>query len=302
MTELSDLKTSTATPDPSTVLVAKRGVWRTVRRRPLFWICSVVIMVLAVLSLLPGFFAGLFGSGDPYDCDITLSGMPPEQGHAFGFDLQGCDIYTNVIYGTRTSLSIGVLTTALALAIAFVIGTIAGYYGGWLDSVLARITDIFLGFPFILGAVIVLNSTGERTVLTVSGVLALFSWPTLARLVRTSVRQVRDADFVQGALAMGFTTRRILLRYILPNTIGPALVVAAIMVGGVIVAESTLTFLGVGLQAPSVSWGLQLASAQSQFQEYPHMLLFPGLFLSVTVISVIALGDLLRDTLDPRNR
>lgn len=284
------------------VAIAGRSIWRTLRVRPLFWVCSVISALLVVISLLPGFFASLFGSADPYDCDLLLSGEPPGPGHAFGYDLQGCDIYTNVIYGTRTSLSIGVLCTVLALVIGFVVGVLAGYLGGWLDAVLARITDVFLGFPFILGAVVVLNSIGSRGVLTVSMVLALFSWPTMARLVRTSVRQVRDAEFVQGARAIGLSTPRILAHYVVPNAIGPVLAVATITIGGVIVAESTLTFLGVGLQSPSISWGLQLASAQGQFQQYPHMLVFPSLFLSVTVISVIALGDLLRDALDPRNR
>ncbi|GAA2018336.1 ABC transporter permease [Nakamurella flavida] len=282
--------------------MGKRGVWPTLRRRPLFWACAVVVGLLGLLSVLPGPIAGLFGNGDPRDCDITLSADAPSSGHPFGTDLQGCDIYSNVIYGARTSLSIGLLCTAMALLVAIVVGTLAGYRGGWLDGLLSRLTDVFLGFPFILGAIVVLNSTADRTVLVVSAVLALFSWPTMARLIRSSVRQVRDAEFVHGARAMGLPTSRILLRYILPNAIGPVLAVATIMIGSVIVAESTLTFLGVGLQAPSISWGLQLASAQARFQNYPYMLLFPSLFLSATVIALIALGDLVRDALDPRTR
>ncbi|MXG89563.1 ABC transporter permease subunit [Nocardioides sp. YIM 123512] len=282
--------------------VVRRGVWRTLRRRPAFWVCLVAVALLAVVAAWPAGFGGLFGGGDPYDCDLLESAVGPGPGHPLGTDLQGCDIYTGLVYGTRTSLSIGLLTTALALGIAFLVGTTAGYRGGWADSVLARVTDIFLGFPFILGAIIILNSTGDRSVLTVSVVLAIFTWPTMARIVRTSVRQVCDAEFVAAARAMGLRSSRIVVRYVLPNALGPTLAVATITVGGVIVAESTLTFLGVGLQAPSVSWGLQLASAQAQFQEHPHMLLFPSLVLSVTVISLIALGDMLRDALDPRGR
>lgn len=291
--------TVAAAPDGS---VVRRGVWRTLRRRPTFWVCLVVVVALAVVAAWPQAFAGIFGAGDPYDCDLLQSALGPGQGHPFGTDLQGCDIYTGLVYGARSSLSIGLLTTALALAIAFVVGTTAGYRGGWVDSVLARVTDVFLGFPFILGAVILLNSTGDRSTLTISLVLGIFTWPTMARIIRTSVRQVCDAEFVAAARAMGMRSSRIVVRYVLPNALGPALAVATITVGGVIVAESTLTFLGVGLQAPSVSWGLQLASAQAQFREYPHMLLFPSLFLSVTVISLIALGDLIRDALDPRGR
>lgn len=288
------------TPDPDTA--ARRGLWPALRRRPLFWACLTVVAVLVVLSVIPGPIAGLFGHGDPYDCDISDSALPPDAGHPFGTDLQGCDIWSAVVHGTRTSLGIGVLTTALALIVAVVVGTLAGYRGGWVDAVLGRITSIFLGFPFILGAIVVLNSVGSRSVPVISLVLALFSWPAMARLVRSSVRQVRDAEYVQSARAMGLGTGRILRCHVLPNTLGPVLAVATILVGGVIVAESTLTFLGVGLQAPSISWGLQLASAQARFQQYPTMLLFPGLFLSITVVAIIALGDLVRDTLDPRSR
>ncbi|SDP37184.1 oligopeptide transport system permease protein [Nakamurella panacisegetis] len=282
--------------------VTRRGFWRSVRRRPTFWICAVVIGLLALISLAPQWFAGWFGNGDPTDCDLLSSALPPEAGHPFGLDLQGCDIYSGVIYGTRTSVSVGVLTTVLCLIVALLLGTVAGYFGGWVDSVLARLTDVFLGFPFLLGAVVVLGSLNDRGPVTVSLVLALFSWPSMARLVRTCVRQVRDAEYVMSARAMGLRTGRILLRYVLPGAMGPVLALSTILVGAVIVAESTLTFLGVGLESPSISWGLQLASAQAQFDNYPHMLVFPSVFLTVTVLSLIALGDLLRDALNPRTR
>lgn len=142
----------------------------------------------------------------------------------------------------------------------------------------------------------------DRGPVTVSVVLALFSRPSMARLVRTCVRQVCDAEYVMSARAMGLGTGRILLRYVLPGAMGLVLALSTILVGGVIVAESTLTFLSVGLEAPSISWGLQLASAQARFDNYPHKLVFPSVFLTVTVLSLIALGDLLRDALIPRTR
>jgi oligopeptide transport system permease protein len=220
----------------------------------------------------------------------------------FGTDVQGCDVYANVIYGTRASLTVGLLCTAIALVVALVLGTMAGFYGGIADRLIARLTDVFLGFPFLLGAVVVLTSIGSRSAVTVALVLALFSWPTMARLVRGSVRAVRDAPYVEAAKAMGLRDRRIIARYVLPNSIGPVLAVATTMVGGVIVSESTLTFLGLGLRAPSISWGLQLSSAQTYFQTSPHMLLFPSIFLTVTVLAMITLGDVLRDVLDPKGR
>ena len=296
---MTELVLATETEQPA---VPRRGFWRSVRHRPTFWICSSVIVLLALISLVPQWFASWFGSGDPTDCDLLSSALPPESGHPFGFDLQGCDIYSSVIYGTRTSVSVGVLTTVLCLVVALLLGTVAGYFGGWVDSVLARLTDVFLGFPFLLGAVVVLGSVNSRGPVIVSLVLALFSWPSMARLVRTCVRQVRDAEYVMSARAMGLGNGRILLRYVLPGAMGPVLALSTILVGSVIVAESTLTFLGVGLQAPSISWGLQLASAQAQFDNYPHILVFPSVFLTVTVLSLIALGDLLRDALNPRTR
>jgi ABC-type dipeptide/oligopeptide/nickel transport system permease subunit len=280
----------------------RRGVWRTVRRRPLFWIPLVFLAVLLVLAIVPGVVAGIFGHGDPRACNISNSAQPPSAGHPFGLDLQGCDVYANVIYGARASLTVGLTCTVIALGLGMIIGTLAGYFGGWIDGLLARVTDVFLGFPFLLGAIVVLNSLGQRSVWTVALVLALFSWPTMARLVRSSVRATRDADYVQAALAMGFRTRRVILRYLIPNTLGPVLAIATLTVGGVIVAESTLTFLGLGLRSPSISWGLQLATAQSRFQQAPHTLISPAVFLAVTVLSLITLGDVLRDAVNPKGR
>ncbi len=281
---------------------AKRGVWVTLRRRPLFWASLAVLAVLAVIALLPEPLAALFGQPDPRACVLRDSAQPPDGTHPFGTDLQGCDVLANVLFGARTSLFIGITTTVLALIVALVLGTIAGFYGGIADTIISRLTDVFLGFPFILGAVIVLNSVPRPTPVVVSLVLAAFSWPTLARLVRGAVRSVRRTDYVHAARAIGVSDGVILLRHVVPNAIGPVLAITATMVGSVIVAEATLTFLGVGLRAPSISWGLQLANAQSYFGSSPHMLLFPALFLGVTVVALITLGDLLRDAVDPKGR
>lgn len=280
----------------------QRGVWASLRKRPVFWICSAVLAVLVVVALVPQLFAGLFGQPDPRACQLGDSSQPPSARHVFGTDLQGCDIYANVVYGTSTSIFIGVLTTVLCLAVAIVLGTLAGYVGGVLDRLISRLTDVFLGFPFLLGAIVVLNSVGGRSPVMVALVLAFFSWPTMARLVRGAVRGVKGTEYVQAAQAMGIPDSRILVRHVVPNSIGPVMAIAATMVGSVIVAESTLTFLGVGLRSPSISWGLQLSTAQSYFQSEPHLLVFPSIFLTVTVLSLITLGDILRDALDPKGR
>lgn len=279
-----------------------RGIWATLRRRPLFWISATALALLAIVAILPGPIAAMFGQPDPRACDLGSSAQSPSATHPFGTDLQGCDILANVLFGTRTSLFIGLTTAVLCLAIALVLGTLAGYFGGWADRLIARLTDVFLGFPFLLGAIVVLNSAGDRSPLLVAVVIAVFSWPTLARLVRGSVRSVREREFVQAAAAMGLSHARIVLTHVLPNSLGPVLAITTTMVGSIIVAESTLTFLGVGLVQPSISWGLQLASAQTYFQTSPHMLVFPSIFLLVTVMSLIMLGDILRDALDPKGR
>lgn len=288
--------TPVAAPRPA------RGTWRRILRTPGTIIPGAVLLLLVLIAAFPSFFAGFFGNPDPRVCDLGRSIGAPEPGHPFGFDVQGCDVYANVIYGTQSSISVGVLTTVLALAVAVVLGVIAGTRGGWADSLISRLTDVFLGFPFLLGAIIVLNSLPERTVLSVSLVLAMFSWPLLARLMRGSVRSVNQAEYVLAARTMGLSWWRVVVRYILPNSIAPVTVVATIMIGSVIVSESSLTYLGIGLQSPAISWGLQLASAQSKFQLAPHLLLFPALFLAVTVLSVIALGDNLRAAFDPHRR
>lgn len=283
-------------------LVARRGVWATLRRRPQFWISLSALAILGLIALIPGPLAGIFGESDPRVCLLAESNQPPSPGHPFGTDLQGCDVLANVFIGTRTSLFIGLMTTGLCLLVAVLMGTVAGYFGGLADRLIARTADVFLGFPFLLGAIVVLNSAPERSPLILSLVLAFFAWPTLARLIRSSVRSVREREFVQAAHSVGFSHTRVIVGHVLPNSLAPALAVVTTMVGAVIVAESTLTFLGVGLTQPSISWGLQLSVAQGYFQTSPHTLVFPSIFLTVTVVSLILLGDALRDALDPKGR
>ena len=295
--------------EPATVAIdgnldraTTRGLWATLRSRTQFWVSAALLAILTVIAIVPGAIAGFFGESDPRACDLLESNRPPSIGHPFGTDVQGCDVLANVLFGTRTSLFIGLATTAMCLVIAITLGTMAGYIGRWVDAVIARSADIVLGFPFLLGAIIVLNTAPERSPLLLSAVLAFFSWPTFARLIRSSVKEVREREFVQAAHAMGFSQIRVVLRHVLPNSLAPTLAIAATMVGGVIGAEATLTFLGVGLVPPTISWGVQLSTAQSYFQLAPNTVIFPSIFLTITVISLIMLGDALRDALDPKGR
>ena len=279
-----------------------RDAWNDMRRNPVFLLSASVVLLMLVMAVWPGLFTGWFGSGDPRQCDLAVSNNGPAPGHPFGFDTQGCDVYANVIHGASASISVGLLVTLFCFVLAVVLGSVSGFFGGWYDAVISRISDVFFGFPFLLGALILLTSFSERSIWTVSFVLALLGWPTLARLMRSTVKSVIDVDYVLAARGLGASNWRIISRHILPNTVTPVIVLSTLNIGAFIVAEATLTFLGVGLQYPAISWGLQLSAAQSSFTVSPHLLIFPSLFLGVTVLSFVLLGDVVRDAFDPKLR
>lgn len=280
----------------------RTGFWRQLRRRPAFAVSGAIALLVCAMAAVPQAFAGWFGEGDPRRCDLVDSGLPPAPGHPFGFDIQGCDLYANVVYGARSSVLIAVLVTAGMMLIAVVLGSLAGYFRGWVDGVISRVMDVFFGFPALVGMIVLLQTATVHNELTVSAVLILFGWPVLARVMRASVLETATSEYVAAARGVGAGTPRILLRHVLPNAFGPVAVLAGLNVGGVIASESALTFLGVGLQTPAISWGVQLNTAQQYFSSAPHLLLFPSIFLTVTVLSFVLLGDALRDAFDPRLR
>jgi ABC-type dipeptide/oligopeptide/nickel transport system permease subunit len=281
--------------------------WQQLKRNPLFWIGSFLGVFFVAMAVVPQVFSR---GADPRDCSLANSGNPPSGAHWLGFDQQGCDYMANVAYGARNSLMIGLLAVIMVLILGTVVGAIAGYYGGFADSLLARLTDIFFALPLILGALILLRvgpSTGlpvisDRGAGAVAVALATFGWMTAMRLVRSQVIAVKSSDYVAAARAMGASNLRILTRHILPNAVAPVLVFSTITVGVLIAAEATLTYLGVGLQRPAISWGLQISTGQSLLRTAPHLVLFPSIILSLTVMAFIMLGDALRDALDPRQR
>jgi oligopeptide transport system permease protein len=272
--------------------------WRSLRKNPLFLVGALLLLVFLTMAVFPQ----LFTNADPRACDLARSAEGPSAAAWFGYDVQGCDYYANVVYGARVSVTIGFLAMLGTLLVGVVVGALAGYHGGWIDSVLARVTDIFYGLPLILGAFILLSVLPERGVAEVALALIVFGWMTAMRLVRSTVVSVKEADYVQAARALGAPTRRILVRHILPNAIAPVLVYSTIYIGTLIAAEATLTFLGIGLQLPEISWGLQINSAQNRLRDAAHLIFFPSVFLSLTVLSFILIGDALRDALDPKLR
>jgi oligopeptide transport system permease protein len=271
-------------------------VWKKLRRDWRFILSAGLILVFVSMGLIPRLFTG----ADPKDCDILRSALRPSSGHWFGTDLLGCDYYSRVIYGARTSLIVGFTTAGATVLIAMVLGSIAGYYGRFPDAVISRFADVWFSIPTILGAILLLTLLHGGGPLQVSMVLILFGWPDLTRLVRASVISGRERGYVRASRALGASDAHILARHILPNGIAPLFVYGAYGVGFAIGGEAALTFLGVGLRLPTISWGLQISIAQGRFFDHPHLLFFPALFLTVLVGAFVLLGETLRDALDPR--
>jgi ABC-type dipeptide/oligopeptide/nickel transport system permease subunit len=273
--------------------------WLELRGRVIFWLSAVILVIAVAMALLPDLFTS-FGPNE--GCNLRMSKKGPADAAVFGYDLQGCEYWSQIVHGSRASVVIGIAVTAFALLISVVLGLLAGYYGGWLDAVISRLTDVFFGIPFVLGATVILVAFPDHGIWAMTLVLVALGWTTMTRLMRAQVIAVRDMDFVAAARMLGASDRRVMFKHILPNAIAPVFVVAMLNVGNVIAGEATLDYLGVGLQYPEVSWGLQLNTAQVFFAEHPHLLVFPSLFLTATVLSFLLLGDVVRDALDPKLR
>ncbi|ASN21039.1 ABC transporter permease [Paenarthrobacter sp. YAF11_1] len=276
--------------------------WRKLRRRPMFIVSSLLILLLVIVAVFPG----LFTSVEPNnDCQLANSEGAPTAGHPLGFTLQGCDVYSRVIHGTQASLSVGVLSVLAVVIIGVTLGALAGYYGGWLDSVLARLGDIFFALPIILGALVITQLPlfrENRSVWTVVLTISLLAWPQMARITRGAVIEVRNADFVTAARSLGVSKFGALVKHALPNALAPVIVLATLELGVFIVLEATLSFLGVGLPGSVMSWGNDISAANASIRTNPGILLYPAAALSITVLSFIMLGDAVRDALDPKSR
>jgi oligopeptide transport system permease protein len=272
--------------------------WRDLRRNPVFIISGLVILFLVVISLWPS----LIASGNPLKCDLAKAQEGSQPGHPFGYDGQGCDVYTRTVYGTRISISVGVLATVGVALLGSILGGLAGYFSGGWDSLMSRITDIFFAIPVVLGGLVLLSVVTSNTIWPVIGFMVLLGWTQVYRIARGSVITAKQNDYVQAARALGASDSRILLRHIAPNAVAPVIVVATIALGTYIALEATLSYLGVGLKPPTVSWGIDISAASPYIRNAPHMLLWPAGALAVTVLAFIMLGDAVRDALDPKLR
>ncbi len=276
--------------------------WRKLRRRPLFIISALMILLLLVVA----FFPGLFTQTPPNDnCQLGDSLAGPSAGHPLGFTFQGCDIYSRVIHGTQASLTVGVVSVIFVLIIGVTLGALAGFFGGWVDTVIARIGDIFFALPLVLGALVVTQLPffrENKSVFTVVMVIVMLGWPQMARITRGAVIEVRNADFVTAARSLGVSKIGTLVRHVVPNALAPIIVLATMELGVFIVTEATLSFLGIGLPGSIMSWGNDISAAKDTLRTNPEVLMFPATALSITVLSFIMLGDALRDALDPKSR
>ncbi len=275
-------ETVLATPD-----VRRAGRWQ---GKGQLITAGLLLGVLTVMALVPS----LFTDADPRACNLSRSLLPPSGDHPFGFDLQGCDYVAKTVYGARTSLGITVLVVLGTTVVALVLGALAGFVGGRTDTVLTRLTDVWSGIPLLLGGLLVLSGTDERGPLQVSLVLIAFGWPAMVRVLRASVLETRQRDFVTAARALGARPGRVLMKHVLPHSMRPLIVSASASAGFIVAAEATLTFAGAGLRRPTESWGIQLFEAQARVAVAPHLLVFPALFLVAAVVGFVLLGEALR--------
>jgi peptide/nickel transport system permease protein len=294
--------TFSSTPTGEASLNFAAGIWRRFRRHPGAIIGSIVFAALIALVLLAP-----LSPYDPETSDMDARNQAPSWTHPMGTDALGRDLLTRVLYGGRISLTVGLLVVSISLVLGIPVGALAGYYGGALDSILMRITDTFLSLPSFLVLILLSSILREveaplferNSVLTIALVIGVLSWMTFARLVRASFLTLRELDFVSASRALGGSDLQIIVKHILPNSVGPIIVEATLELGYAIIEESGLSFLGFGIQPPTPSWGNLLSNAQEHFTKYPWLAIFPGVMIFLSIISVNYIGDGLRDAFDP---
>ena len=278
----------------------RADAWRRLRKNRLalaglVWIIIIILVASTADLWVPGWL------GDPTFIDTskvsTQSLNPPSAAHPFGTDTLGRDIASRTIYGARISLLVGVLAVSIMVVIGLIAGALAAYYGGWWDSVIMRTADVFLAFPYVLFAIVLIAVLGKgfQNVFIAIGILG---WPSIARVFRSSIFGVKENEYVDAARSMGASTRRILFRHIMPNAISPIIVVGTMTVGAAILTEAALSFLGMGVQPPTPSWGGMLSEARGYLFSAPWLMLYPGIAIITTVLAFVLLGDGLRDALD----
>jgi peptide/nickel transport system permease protein len=292
---------SVAVPVAMEIRAAERSQWQMAFERFRAHRPAVLgVVVLAALALLSA-AAPMISPYDPDKIALLLIYDPPSLAHPFGTDDLGRDLATRMLYGGRVSLSIGLLAVTVAVSIGTLVGVVAGYYGKWIDSLLMRFVDMMYSFPRLFLLILFGVFFKGMTIGVIVLVLGVLSWMTTSRLVRASFLSLKQREFVEAARCVGATDARIILSHILPNSLAPIIVAATLGVAAAIIAESTLSFLGLGIQPPTSSWGNMLNHATTDMDKAPWIAIFPGLFIFLAVVSINFIGDGLRDALDPRH-
>src|SRR5210317_2509928 len=272
-----------------------KDAWLRLRQNHLAVFGLVVLVLFIVIALLTPWIA-------PYSYqaqDLELGASPPSAAHWLGTDIFGRDMLTQIMYGGRISLAGGFVATAVALVIGVTWGAVAGYVGGRVDAVMMRIVDILYALPFMIFIVLLMVVFGRNLLLLFLAIGAV-EWLTMARIMRSQVQTLRQQEFVEAAVSLGLPPLTIIRRHLIPNALGPVIVYTTLTIPSVMLLEAFLSFLGLGIQPPQTSWGLLISYGAETMEEYPWLLLFPGLALTLTLFSLNFLGDGLRDALDVR--
>jgi oligopeptide transport system permease protein len=294
-------------PEPNEKVRGLAGdAWRDLRRRPMFWVSASIIALFLVMAAFPW----LFTSVDPTHGELSRSRVPPSADAWFGYDVLGRDVYARTIYGARASIVVAVVATLGTVLVGAATGVLGGYRGGWLDALVSRVGEVFLGLPFVLGAIVILstfngpgtNRSKAEIMALVIACLVVLGWPVAMRIMRSVVLSTKGADYVLAARALGAGPRRIIFKHLIPNCTASLMVYSTILIGAYISAEATLSFLGVGLRSPVVSWGIMINEAQNYIRVSPYLLFFPAAFLVVAVLAFVMLGEAVREALDPKLR
>lgn len=297
--------TSSATAGANIQLIAetaRRSEWSQAWRRFRANRIAVGGMTIILLLVLLAVFAPLLSPHDPIeDVFRGMRGGSPTAAHPFGFDHLGRDLLSRVIFGTRVALLVGLIATGIAVTIGVVVGAVAGFFGSWVDLLISRVIDTLMAIP-IIALLVVLAAVMGPSLTTTILVIGVTGWARFARVVRADVMSLKATDFVTAARAVGVRDWRIIWRHLLPNVMGPIIVLATLGIGGIIILESALSFLGLGIRPPEPSWGRTLADGRDSILRFPHISFFPGLMIVITVLAFNVLGDGLRDALDPRER
>lgn len=270
--------------------------WRRFRHNRLAVIGLLFILMICAMAI----FAPLIAPYDPTEI-IARRGAEASAAHPLGFDDIGRDLLSRIIYGTRPALIVGLVSTFVSVVIGVLVGAIAGYFGGWIDTILSRIVDTLMAFP-LLALLLLLASVLGPSLTTTVVVIGVTTWARFARVVRADVMALKETDFVTAARATGVRNGRIILNHLVPNILGPVIVLASLGIGGVIILEAALSFLGLGLQRPTPSWGLILADGRAWIRQLPHITTYPGIMIFLTVLAFNLFGDGVRDALDPKQR